>query len=645
MNTLSTHMSGAHIRAWRRPSLMIATAHALLFALSGLFAFLLRFDFQVRPPYVQYMLYALPIWVVVKSIVFAISRLNCGSWRYVSLPDIVTIAVGNACGSAASAALIYLVIGSGFPRSICLLDFLVCLHGSAGLRLVARMAAEAGSRAARGERRPTLIYGAGSAGVMLLRELRGNASLGYEVRGFIDDDHNKRGTYIQRVAVLGSGAELAGIVRRHGITQVLIAIPSADSEEMTRILRTCRESNVSCKTVPGFSDIIEGRCLTAQIRDVAVEDLLGRKPVSLDESLIREQLQDRVVMVTGAAGSIGSELCRQIARFQPRCIVGFEIAETALFHMEREMRELFPGVRFAPEIGNIQNSRRIEQVLDTHGPSVIYHAAAYKHVPMMEAHIFEAAENNIFGTYNVARLAAGFDVERFVMISSDKAVHPANVMGTTKRVAELLIGAMHGNGTKYFSVRFGNVLGSSGSVIPIFKQQIAAGGPVTVTHPEMRRYFMTIPEAAQLVLQASAIGQAGEIFVLDMGQPVKIVDLAHKLILLSGLPPSQQIRIEFTGIRPGEKLFEELSTEGEDTVPTDHEKIKIFIDREGAFDIRLRLGNLRRAIDSRDERGLILELKEIVPEYNLGTHILRRLLERPPESRTAGLRAAATLVR
>jgi len=334
-----------------------------------------------------------------------------------------------------------------------------------------------------------------------------------------------------------------------------------------------------------------------------------------------------VVLVTGAAGSIGSELCRQLARFSPAAIVGFEIAESPLFEIDREMRQAFPRIPFHPEIGSIQNRARLDEVFRHYAPSVVYHAAAYKHVPMMEAHVFEAIENNVFGTYNVAMAAAECGAEQFVLISSDKAVRPSNVMGATKRLAELLVLSLQNGGTSYVAVRFGNVLGSNGSVIPIFKQQIAQGGPVTVTHPEMRRYFMTIPEACQLVLQASSLEESGKIFVLDMGEPVKIVDLARNLILLSGLKPDEDIRIEFTGVRPGEKLYEELSTMLEDTVPTSQEKIRIFTGNGlPEEDMASYLAGLRRICQSRDLGELVITLKDAIPDYNPSSELLHRLI-------------------
>jgi len=359
---------------------------------------------------------------------------------------------------------------------------------------------------------------------------------------------------------------------------------------------------------------------------VRLEDLLGRVPVRLEQDGIRARLTGRVVLVTGAGGSIGSELCRQIAGFQPAALVGFDQAETALYEIEQEMREQFPGVAFYPEVGSIQNRARLTELFEHHRPESVYHAAAYKHVPMMEAHLFEAVENNVFGTRNMAQAAVEHGVVDFVLVSSDKAVRPSSVMGATKRLAELVcVAAGAGSSTEFMAVRFGNVLGSNGSVIPRFRRQIAAGGPVTVTHPEMRRFFMTIPEAAQLVLQAAAMGAGGEIFVLEMGDPVRIVDLARKMVLLSGLRPDIDVRIEFSGIRPGEKLFEELSGAGEDTVATRHPQIRIFSDRGARREsIGRSIEELRRRVEKRDADEVMLSFQELIPDYTPSSFVLGR---------------------
>ena len=398
---------------------------------------------------------------------------------------------------------------------------------------------------------------------------------------------------------------------------------------MVRILKLATDARVEYKTVPSLGELIQGTELGKQIREVAVEDLLGRKPVQIDPGRIRERVQGRVVMVTGAAGSIGSELCRQIVKFRPLTLVGFDEAETPLFHLEREMARSSPDVAFFPEIGSITHPDTLKRVMQRYQPSILYHAAAYKHVPLMERHVFAAVETNIFGTWNVARAAAEHGVDDFVMISTDKAVRPTSMMGATKRTAELLIRALQVEGaTKFLAVRFGNVLESNGSVVPIFREQIAAGGPVTVTHPDMTRYFMTIPEAAQLVLQAFSIGKGGEVFVLEMGEPVRIADLAKNLILLSGLQPGREIEIQYTGLRPGEKMFEELNLQDEHLIPTSHAKIRSYV---GNHDVDIKhikafLLRLKNISEEQDIANLVLLLKELIPDYNPGADLLKAAL-------------------
>jgi FlaA1/EpsC-like NDP-sugar epimerase len=598
-----------------------------IFVIAGISAFLLRFDFSIPGRFRSHLLFALCAWVLAKIIVFQVLGLDRGWWRYSSVPDLLRVSAGNAFGSMFACFGLLIYAPPGFPRSLYFLDFLLCLLLTGGIRIAVRIVADS-SHLPNGEvKKRTLIYGAGDAGVSLLREIHHNAALSYDVTGFIDDNPAKSGMWIHRTKVFGNGAALPAIVKSHGIETVLIAMPAANGSQMTGILKQCVAAGIAYKTIPGLAEVIKSGSLANQIRDVAVEDLLGRNTVSLEESAIRRKIQHQVVMVTGAAGSIGSELCRQIARFHPCAIVGFDIAESPLFEIDREMRQSFPDVPFHPEIGSVQNQARLDDVLSQYSPSLVYHAAAYKHVPLMEAHVFEAVENNVFGTYNLAVAAAQHGVDDFVMISSDKAVRPTNIMGATKRVAELLLLALQNGRTRYVAVRFGNVLGSNGSVIPIFKKQIAAGGPVTVTHPDMRRFFMTIPEACQLVLQAAAIGEGGQICVLDMGEPVKIVDLARNLILLSGLRPEQDIKIVFTGMRPGEKLYEELTTMLEDTVPTPHDKIRIFVGNDlSGGDILAWLDCLRQTCKTRDAGGLVIALKEMVLDYSPSADLLKRMV-------------------
>jgi len=631
-------LSWQHMKQWKafiRLSMWIAQIG--MFVLSVTAAFLLRFDFSIPPENRHALVSTLSIFILIKVVVFRLAKLDRGLWKYVSVPDLIRVAAGNLVASLLIGATILVIAPPGFPRSILVLDFIVCLLVTCGVRLAVRVTLDALSHPLNpsGTKR-IFIYGAGDAGITLLREIRNNPKLPYIVCGFLDDRPDKKGMRLAGIPVRGGGDKVKELAARCGVEMILIAIPSATGTEMTRILQFCHAAGIECKTVPGLDEVIQGGALAGQIREVSVEDLLGRVPVRLEEGRIRSTLENRTVLVTGAAGSIGSELCRQIARFRPAAIVGLEIAESPLFELDRQMRAAFPGVPFCPEIGNIQNRERLDEVLHRYRPAIAYHAAAYKHVPLMEAHVFEAIENNVFGTYHLAQAVADHGVESFVMISTDKAVRPTNIMGATKRVAELLLLNLQNGRTQYVAVRFGNVLGSNGSVIPIFRKQIASGGPVTVTHPEMRRFFMTIPEAAQLVLQASAIGEGGQICVLDMGQPVKIVELARNLILLSGLKPEKDIAIEFTGIRPGEKLYEELSTILEDTLPTSHEKVRIFVG-SGAPDIDVEewLASVREICRARDVGQLVLALKEMVSDYSPSVDLLRRLVQHEGVSEAA----------
>jgi FlaA1/EpsC-like NDP-sugar epimerase len=589
----------------------------VLFAVVGTLAFLLRFEFRIPRYYVAHLLVAVAVWAIVKPIAQSLGKLDRCQWRYTWVPDFLAIGRWNLVGSAASAVVIYWFGPPGFPRSIPIIDFLLCTEAVILSRILARLALAQGQRRkADKNRQRVFIYGAGYCGAMLLRELCEDPSLDYTVSGFIDDAPSKQGTLLQQVPVLGMGCDIPRLAEKWNVSLVLIAIPSCTPEQMTAVLLHCREAHVICRTVPGLNQLIAGQRFASQMRDISMDDVLGRKPVRLDVEHVRRKVAGQVVLVTGAAGSIGSELCRQLAQFDPQSIVGFDIAETALFHLDQEMRASFAGTAFHCAIGSIQNEIRLTEVLEQYRPSTVFHAAAYKHVPMMEGNIFEAVENNVLGTYKAAMAAAAAGVRDFVLISSDKAVNPANIMGATKRGAELAIaGVQQSTSTKFVAVRFGNVLGSNGSVVPIFRKQIAAGGPLTVTHPEMRRYFMTIAEAAQLVIQASTIGKAGEVMVLDMGEQVRIVDLARKLILLSGLRPDRDIQIKFSGIRPGEKLYEELNLEDERTVPTPHEKIRIFQGSGSLADVHERMRRLTALCQMRDAGGLLAEVRAMVPDY------------------------------
>jgi FlaA1/EpsC-like NDP-sugar epimerase len=604
------------------------------FTICGLLAFQLRFDGSVPAIYAHRMREAIFIWAVAKSAAFFFGAVNTGYWRYTSLDEAVRIGLANSAGSMVGGVIIVLAVHPGIPRSIYILEWLTSCALTLGTRFAVRLAMTArSSEKSDGDRTRTLIYGAGTAGLALARELRENHSLKSELVGLIDDDARKVGLTFHRTRVLGTGEALGALAKKYEIEQVLIAIPSATGPQLVRMLQSAIDAEVDYKMVPGLADIIHGTELGKQIRDVAVEDLLGRRPVLLDEDRIRERIAGKTVLVTGAAGSIGSEICRQIARFNPLALVGFDEAETPLFQLDRELNNKFPRLTFFPELGNITRSGNVQQAMERYRPSIVYHAAAYKHVPMMERHVFAAVENNIFGTWNVASAAIDHGVEDFVMISSDKAVRPTSMMGATKRIAELVISALQKQGkTRFIAVRFGNVLGSNGSVVPIFKEQIAAGGPVTITHPEMRRYFMTIPEATQLVLQAFSIGKGGEVFVLDMGEPVRIVDLARNLVLLSGLRPDRDIKFEFTGLRPGEKLFEELNLQNEHFMPTAHGKILSYLSPFSA-DLKVMhvaLEELRQISERKDVARLVLYLKELIPDYNPGSLLLKLAMSTAP---------------
>jgi FlaA1/EpsC-like NDP-sugar epimerase len=589
-------------------------------------AFLLRFDFAVPRVELPQLFEGLALAYPVKMAVFYAVRLHKGWWKYVGMNDLMRALLGNIMASALFTVLALMLIGSQFPRSIYFIDFLVCFLAMCGGRFAVRWYNEAVVREVSKESKGVLIYGAGGSGITLARDIRKTPKLKYDVLGFVDDDPGKVSHRIFGLPVLGFGRDLPHIVdswnrgKKKRIEEIIVAMPSATGREMREALANCRATGLPCKTIPGVGELLEGQVLSSQIRSVSLNDLLGREPIRLEEDRIRAHIAGRVVLVTGAGGSIGSELCRQVAQFGPARLVALDQAESDLFRIDHEIRSKHPGIDIAPEIADIRNDRRVEDLIRTHAVHSIFHAAAYKHVPMMERHVMEAVQNNIVGTWNVAQAAYRNGVSNFLMISSDKAVNPTSVMGATKRVAELIVSAMSSEGgsarTKFVSVRFGNVLGSNGSVVPLFQEQIAAGGPVTVTHPNVKRYFMTIREAVQLVLQASTMGNGSEIFVLDMGEPIRIVDLARNMIRLSGKVPDEEIEIRFVGLRPGEKLYEEIMIKGENIAPTFHEKIKIFRGaRLTAMDIRSWMSDLRVLMSAGDVSGALSHIRDIVPEY------------------------------
>jgi FlaA1/EpsC-like NDP-sugar epimerase len=552
-------------------------------------------------------------------------------WRFVGLRETTRILFATGCGAMVFLAIRFvtgqldaqvpILANVWLPIGIILIDFAGAFVAIAGVRAVRRLVAERTDEKRRGtgpsDRTRVLLIGAGQAGLLVAKELSLRPDLGFDPVGFLDDDLQKVGTVLHGLRVLGTTNDLARVAEKRRATQALITIADAPGKEMRRIAEICRHNDIPAKVIPGVYEIVGGRVNLSRIRELEIEDLLGRAVVDLDLSALSEQLRRKVVLVSGAGGSIGSELCRQVCQFGPARLVLLEQAENALFNIHRELLASHPDQVLVPLVADICDARRVDWALSTYKPDVILHAAAHKHVPMMEWNPDEAVRNNVFGTFTLANAAHEYDVSTFVMISTDKAVNPTSVMGATKRVAEIYVQALaRQSSTRFVTVRFGNVLGSAGSVIPIFEEQIARGGPVTVTHPEMKRYFMTIPEACQLVLQASTMGSGGEIFVLDMGEPVKIVNLARDMIELSGLVPGEDIEIQFTGLRPGEKLFEELSVSEENADKTRHSKI--FVGRGRIHDLDQVIGHLdrlRELVESGRPDAVRTALARLVPEY------------------------------
>ncbi len=616
--------------------LFIVLNKTLLILGAFFLAFLVRFDLSIPQSYWPKIIILLPALLLIKLMVFWRIGLFKGWWRYVSMPDLVQILKGNLIASLIFIGYAVFVHRlEQIPRSILLLDGVFCFMLMGGIRFATRAFRESflpmmnGNDG--GETR-ILVVGAGEAGQMIAREVRSNPRLNMQVVGFVDDDPLKRKGMFQGLRVLGRQADIETIVLEHRVDEIIIAIPSATGSQVRAIVERCHLSNVKFKILPGVGDLINGRVSVQQLREVDLEDLLGREPILLDEAQIRSYIQGKRVLVTGAGGSIGSEICRQVARYGPEKLILFENAETPLFNIEQELSGRFPQIHLVPIIGDVRNRSRVCGIFDEQMPQVLFHAAAYKHVPMMESNSAEAVNNNVQGTRLVADAADAIGVETFVMVSTDKAVRPTNVMGASKRAAELYVQSLARiSKTRFVTTRFGNVLGSNGSVIPTFREQIKKGGPVTVTHPEVTRFFMTIPEASQLVLQAGSMGQGGEIYLFDMGEPVKISSLAEELIRLSGLQPGEDIEIVYTGLRPGEKLYEELLLDEEGALPTHHEKICVANSSPPCRDLLLeKLDRLIESAKMLDLARVRLGLKEIVPEYQPANHSPKaRVIQHP----------------
>ncbi|MBZ0271245.1 polysaccharide biosynthesis protein [bacterium] len=572
-NFLDTPLGQSVVR-WRRA--FIVASQAFLIVAAYFLSFFLRFDTEPNDWALGLFWQTLPWLLVVKLLVFYWYDLYRGWWRYVGMDDLLDII--RACTVSTLAFIVVATFAVPiFPRSIFIIDWFISIAFIGGIRFLLRAVREKLLHDKAGKAINVLIYGSHAIGVELLKEIRGNAQLGMNVVGFIDDFAPKKGFKIHGVSILGGREELPHIIERYGVNQIIITSASLKPREIKELIARFRDTGVRFKIIPPMADIINERVSVKHLRDVSVEDLLGRKAVHLDADLIREHFEGRVVLITGAGGSIGSELARLVAANDPETVVLYERNENALFMIGWELTKHYPHVRFESVVGDILDMELLDATMDEHGPDVVFHAAAYKHVPMMEIHPAQAIRNNVLGTKNVADAAVRAGVARFVFISTDKAVRPTNVMGMTKRVGEQILQSLAGTGvqTKFIAVRFGNVLGSAGSVIPLFQRQIAEGGPVTVTHPKARRYFMTVREAVQLVMQASAMGRGGEIFVLEMGEQILIHDLARNLIRLSGLEPGRDIEVQFVGLRPGEKLSEELFTSQDEVEPTSNDKIYV----------------------------------------------------------------------
>lgn len=611
-------------------TLYLIITDIVLVNLAFYLSYYLRFDTKVPTEFINVYLDNIIVLTTIKIVIFAYFKLYRSLWQYASIDELMQIVMGSIISNGV--AIVYVVMkGSSLPRSIYVITILldIAFIGSSRLSYRVLRRIKNDKLGFSKHEKKILIVGAGDAGAMVIKELKNHTQLASKPVAIIDDDIKKQRTRINGVPVVGQRVDIVNIAQRYNINEIIIAIPSASRKEIKSIVEECKKTNCKTKILPGMYELINGKVNINQLRDVQIEDLLGREQVKLDSVEISSYLEGKVVLVTGGGGSIGSELCRQIAKFQPRQLVILDIYENNAYDLQNELKRRYKNLNLKVLIVSVRDKARIDEVMSELRPDVVFHAAAHKHVPLMEENPKAAVKNNVFGTLNVAQAADKYEIKRFVLISTDKAVNPTNIMGATKRLCEMIIQSIDKiSKTEFVAVRFGNVLGSNGSVIPLFKKQISEGGPITVTHPDIIRYFMTIPEAAQLVLQASAMAKGGEIFVLDMGEPVKIVDLAEDLIRLSGLVPYEDIQIEFTGLRPGEKLFEELLLDEEGITMTGHEKI--FIGKPLFSDYKLlvkRLEKLNNLLYAKD--NLIKEqLMDIVPTYKDPEHINKKVLEK-----------------
>jgi FlaA1/EpsC-like NDP-sugar epimerase len=600
-----------------RSVLVICTQLGLIVA-ANTTAFALRFEGDIPPDYARLFLLGLPFVLAIYGIGLVAFGIQRGLWRYVGLHDLGRILWASVISSAVLYGVVHgLLEWVAYPRSVIILTGVLSGLYLGGIRLSVRWFRE-WLRVLSPLARRVLIVGAGHAGELLVRDMLSDRESHYRPVGLVDDDPIKRKMKIHGIPVVGAVADIPRLARGLVAHEIIVAIPSASTALKQRILAASEGCKIPIKTLPSVKQLLANPEALRQVRPMSLEDLLQREPIQMDRQELHPLLEGKRVLVTGAGGSIGSELCRQIARYHPTMLILFERYENGLFALDLELRALYPKITIIPAIGDVTIPERVAEVLQQTDPELVFHAAAHKHVPLMELNPKEAVRNNVFGTKTVAEASLASGVDRFVLISTDKAVNPTSVMGATKRVAEDLLQSLsHRGRTKFTVVRFGNVLGSNGSVVPLFTDQIRRGGPVTVTHPEIKRFFMTIPEAVQLVLQASLLGQGGEVFVLDMGEQVKVVDLARNMIVLSGLVPDQDIQIVYSGLRPGEKLYEELFEETEQVELTAHAKIRRAINASAIQSDRLDrvIAHLEAAVSHGDDDELVRRLNEAVPTY------------------------------
>lgn len=597
----------------------------LLLMFSLYFALLLRLDFNITKEYMYFFKISIIPVIIITLIVNKIFNLYNNIWKYASVEELMSIiyslSLSNVIFIVYSYFINYKLLESRyfrFPFTVHIIFWIISVASLGGTRFIARVIEEKSmSKECVKSKKRLLIIGAGDAAALLIKEIKRSNNLNYETIGLIDDDRSKIGKLISGAKVIGTREDIIRLCLELKVEEIILAIPSASVETKRNIINICKNTNAKLKTLPGIYEIIDNKVNVSKIRDVNIEDLLGREEVRLNSENINKYIKDKVILVTGGGGSIGSELCRQIAKFNPKKLLILDIYENNAYDLQMELNYNFPNLNKEVIIASIRDEKRLKDIFQKYEPEVVFHAAAHKHVPLMENNPGEAIKNNIIGTYNVAKCSHLYGVKKFVQISTDKAVNPTNVMGATKRFSEIMIQAFDSvSETEYVAVRFGNVLGSNGSVIPLFKKQIAHGGPVTVTHPEINRYFMTIPEASQLVIQAGAMANGGEIFVLDMGEPVKIADLAKDLIRLSGYQPEVDIKIEYTGLRPGEKLYEELLMDEVALTSTDHDKIYIEKPTNNSMEfIEKSIGEFREVL-GKDREMIFKLIEEKVPTYH-----------------------------